>query len=95
MPKAASNTSWLRKIFRIIPRTLDLFDKGEDTVVLERKRWGLFDIGLSTAKRGSHCSQVLALWGGQPDAIAQLALYLVDENRPLSVAGSNVIKGDC
>ncbi|WKN45352.1 hypothetical protein [Tunicatimonas pelagia] len=73
----------------------DLFEKKQDSVWLQCKPWGIFDVGVAKAKRGSDSYQKMALLGYLPDTLTRSALYLSDEQRPLSISGHTYLKGDC
>lgn len=71
----------------------DLYDKGNDSVQITKKYWGLFDLIVSSAKRGRNKCQEIALIGSKVDSISTASLYLLDESRPLSLVGNTEIKG--
>ncbi len=75
-------------------RILDLYETGNDSVTLEKKSWGLFEIDISTAfssdKRNTQIVQV-----GSTLNSNQTALYLADQDKPLSLCGNTLIKGNC
>lgn len=75
------------------PRRLDLFGEGEDTVVLERRPWGVFDYFKITAKHGRFERNSYFSIAYEPSEKAKSALFLVDERRPLSVVGSTKLTG--
>jgi hypothetical protein len=74
---------------------IDLYGNGSDSVLLETKSWGAFQIGISTAhnKRTSH--QLIASIGWKPETNDQTALILADLDRPLSITGNTELTGDC
>ncbi len=73
----------------------DLYVTGNDSVQVEKHYWGLFDLIKASAFRGVHHTSIYALVGKKPDAWGVASLYLADENRPLSLAGSTVVNGTC
>lgn len=75
------------------PTRLDLFGEGEDTVVLERRPWGVFDYFKITAKHGRFERNSYFSIANTPSEKAKSALFLVDERRPLSVVGSTRLTG--
>lgn len=77
------------------PHRFDLYSTGNDSVQIEKCYWGLFDLVKAKAFRGIHHSSTYALVGKKPDAWGKASLYLVDENRPLSLAGNTMITGPC
>ena len=70
---------------------IDLFSTGNDTVKLERRTWGLFELIVSSAssKRG-HWSKMAFTGNPLPK---DTALYLADRDRALSLCGNTHIKG--
>lgn len=75
------------------PRRLDLYGEGEDTVVLERRPWGVFDYFKITSKHGRFERNSYFSIANAPSEKARSALFLVDERRPLSVVGSTRLTG--
>jgi cytoskeletal protein CcmA (bactofilin family) len=76
------------------PIILDLYEQGSDSISVEVKPWGLWDITLARAWRGRFQEEKIALVGVMPDKYGNVALYLQDETRALSVSGRNAIIGD-
>ena len=74
---------------------MDLYQEGKDSILIQRKKWGLFEIGIAKAFRGRHSEWLVAMLGALPDTINHVTLYLVDENLPLSIAGNTHITGNC
>ena len=74
-------------------KTLDLFGQEKDSVAIERKEWGLLDSWFLTAFTGRHTLQKAYLSGEHPGGDS-LALYLAGNNRPLSLCGKTLIRGD-
>ena len=77
------------------PVIVDLFDEGRDSVLLHKKDWGIFEVGSVTAFFKGDTSKKTFLMGYKPDKISKSAMWLTDNNRPLSLAGSTSITGDC
>lgn len=73
---------------------VDLYGEGIDSVILEKKPWGVFDIYRATAFHKKKVISNLVLTGHKPDGIGKAALYLADGNRPLHLSGDAVINGD-
>lgn len=73
---------------------ISLFDNGEDTVSLQRSTWGVFDIGIVQAfeQRDTLC-RVFSI-ASTLDSGKWAALYLIDEDRPLSLSGKTTIRGN-
>ncbi|MBI4946040.1 MAG: hypothetical protein HY840_06530 [Bacteroidetes bacterium] len=74
-------------------KTIDLFGEGGDSVKLERKTWGIFEVAVSEAFRKSIRSKKSALIGYRSDTSS--ALYLADRDKPLSLCGKVIIRGNC
>ena len=73
----------------------DLFGQKQDSVWLHQKPWGVYQVGIARARTGNKSRQKVALFGRKPDQTGQSALYLVDEQRPLSIAGRTQLIGRC
>ena len=85
--QASTSLPYLRRQSR------DLFGEGTDSVLLEKKPWGLFDVAVVVATRGRLADTVQALLGSQFSEVNQAALYLANENTPLSLNGDAQIRG--
>lgn len=85
--QASAGLPYLRRQSR------DLFGEGTDTVTIEKKPWGLFDVAVITAARGQLTDTVMALLGSQFSEVNQAALYLANENTPLSLNGDAQVRG--
>ncbi len=77
----------------LVPKSLDLYGEGEDTVILERRPWGVFDYFKITAKHGRFIRNSYFSIANEPSEKAKSALFLVDERRPLSVVGNTRLTG--
>ncbi|MFA6083770.1 hypothetical protein [Mucilaginibacter sp.] len=75
-------------------RKMDLFGQGQDSVMLQRYDWGLFDIGVVRAFRQSDTLLRLLEIGAGVDSARWCAIYLSDQDRPLSVSGQTSITGN-
>lgn len=74
---------------------LDLFGNGTDSVLLETKPWGAFEIAIATAhNKSTHHTRIAAI-GWKCDANDKTALTLADLDRPLSITGNTKLTGDC
>lgn len=74
---------------------IDLFGHKKDSVFLQRKMWGVYDVIVSCAHTGSHSSERIAMTGYIPDQSQNYALWLADMDRSLSVTGTTLLKGTC
>ncbi|PYF76656.1 hypothetical protein [Pedobacter nutrimenti] len=72
--------------------TLDLYGEGKDSVVYSKQRWGLVELSYAKAfVRGDTLKQVFLSSVPFTDPSA---IYLADEDRPLSLSGNTEITGD-
>ncbi|MBS7562778.1 hypothetical protein KHS38_00030 [Mucilaginibacter sp. Bleaf8] len=76
------------------PKTISLFHQVNDSVQLMRKPWGLFNIGVARAFIQKDTLTKVFTMGNQIDSTQWAALYIIDEDRSLSVSGKTTIKGD-
>jgi len=76
--------------------TTDLFGEGTDSVYLERKPWGVFEIIISKAFAGKKCFVKKAMIGARSikDSLSP-TLYVSDFDRPISVCGQTKLVGKC
>jgi hypothetical protein len=74
--------------------TFSLFNNGADSVSLKKTFWGLYDIGVSVAfiQRDSIYKSFSIAYN--LDSTKWAALYLIDEDRPLSLSGKTSIIGN-
>ncbi|WP_191907115.1 hypothetical protein [Adhaeribacter soli] len=84
---AETNLRYNEKIF------IDLFDSGRDSIEIEKKYWGIFDILQVRTLKKERSKVLTALVGSLPDSIGKSSLYLVDMNMPLSVANKAYLSG--
>lgn len=78
----------------IYSESFDLFGDSFDTVNLSSRQWGLYDLISSTAKKGSNFHRKIAMVGTRMDSLGEASLYLIDNSKPLAVAGNTLIKGN-
>ena len=71
---------------------IDMFARGNDSVSLSYKNWGVFNLISSIAHSGNYTFQIHALIGYQIVDSA-ISLYLTDHDNPLCVAGITTING--
>lgn len=93
---AASGIEWLLANGEAPPfeKEIDLYGTGGDSVRLEKKYWGAFDILLARAHHRSEGFEQIAVCGMQ-DTGSTTALVLADLDRPLSICGKTELNGDC
>lgn len=71
---------------------VDLFGDKRDSVLLEQRSWGLFELATATAFKRKQTHRRQALVGRLP-APSEPALYLSDRNKALALCGRTIIKG--
>ncbi len=76
-------------------KTLDLYGEGTDSVLLKKQNWGVFDLITSKSIQKGNAKTLMALSGSGFDSATCCALYLEDDDKPLSVCGATLIKGHC
>jgi hypothetical protein len=74
---------------------VDLFDDEQHKVLIGKKHWGAFYILSSEAKWRNKLVSKSALIGANINEGERIALYLADQNKPLSLTGKTVITGNC
>lgn len=72
---------------------IDLYGDEEDSVYITNKNWGVFDVAVVKAFSGKYQSSKVLMYGYKGDSLSELSIYLVDQQRPLSVSGNTLIKG--
>jgi hypothetical protein len=75
------------------PQEMDLFGNGNDSVSLQKEGWGLYDLGIVKAFQQRDTLYKTFLTANSLDSAKWAALYLIDEDRPLSVSGKTMIRG--
>jgi hypothetical protein len=76
-------------------KVLDLYGVENDSVLIKKVRWGIFDIGI--AKAFDHQMQSVRIFqiGNEPKGMTKSAIYLVDDGNSLAVTGNTNINGTC
>ena len=72
---------------------IDLFGEGKDSVLLNATPWGLYEVLNISAFRNKNIKQKSALLGAAIDSNS-VTLNIADNNRPISLSGKTVIKGN-
>jgi len=72
---------------------LDLFGSNEDPVFLKRRNWGAFEVVVSQASFKGFEHKQVAMIGANLFRSSEVALYLADQNKPLSLCGRTLING--
>jgi hypothetical protein len=73
---------------------ISLFDHDADSVITGKLPWGVFDIGTVQAFIQQDTLQKSFMIAKNIDSANWVALYLTDEDRPLSVSGQTLIRGN-
>jgi hypothetical protein len=73
--------------------TTDLYGNGKDSVFIRTTCWGLFEVGYVRAFSHRDSVSRTIMLGTVADSIWSAALYLVDQGRPVTLAGSTLLKG--
>ena len=74
---------------------IDLYDDGEHKVKLGKKHWGAFYVITSESKWRNKFISKSVLVGNNINEGEKIALYLTDQNKPLSLTGRTIITGNC
>lgn len=81
------------KDFQDSTKVMDLYGEQKDSVLMRKSVWGLFEVGYVRAfSHGDTVSRTFFM-GTLPDSVWQSALYLLDQGRPVTLAGKTLIKG--
>jgi hypothetical protein len=72
-------------------KTIDLYTDQTDSLQVERKQWGLFDLVVLKAFIKQDTLKKVFLVGTETDSTV---LYLSDEDRPLAISGNTKITGN-
>lgn len=79
-------------------RDMDLYGRDRDSISLEKFPWGMYDVGVVEGTYRTplrlHEGLKVMLMAGASNETTDAALYLTDRNRPLSLAGQTLIKGN-
>lgn len=75
-------------------RKSDLFGSGKDSVFLKKLTWGAYDIGVAEAFIQKDTLFKVFSTANPIDSAKWGALYVIDEDRPLSVSGKTLIRGN-
>jgi len=85
-PKLATYTS---------TEVIKLFDNDYDSISVIRKHWGVYDLLFAESKQRSHTYKNIALVGTNINKTENVAVYLADQKKYLSISGTTLIKGTC
>lgn len=73
---------------------VDLYSQETDSVKLVKKQWGLFEVLASKAFKGEQSFSKVGFFGREDSGNNDIALYLSNETKSLSVSGQTIIKGE-
>ncbi|QKJ31052.1 hypothetical protein HQ865_15250 [Mucilaginibacter mali] len=76
------------------PKKISLFGKDNDSVQIEKKLWGVYDMGIVRAFIQSDTLYKVFTMAHPVDSAKWAVLYLIDEDRSLSVSGKTMINGN-
>lgn len=74
---------------------IDLFEDGLHNVTLFKKQWGAFYVLTSSATWRNKVATKSAIIGANIEHEKKIAIYLADQNKPLSLTGNTKIQGNC
>lgn len=75
-------------------KQIDLFGDFEDSVSLQLKSWGAYEIAISQAKKGNKTVTRIGQIGYLRNKKDRYSLYLADKDKPLSLCGNTIITGN-
>jgi len=75
------------------PQRIALFGSDGDSIIVQKQPWGIFDIGTVRAFAQSDTIYKAFSIGGAVDFAKWAALYIADDDRPISVSGKTRIEG--
>jgi hypothetical protein len=75
-------------------KSFSLFGGDNDSVSIKKTEWGVYDVGVTKSFIQKDTLLKTFLVASTIDSAKWAALYLIDEDRPLSVSGKTMIKGD-
>lgn len=93
MRNADSGLQLLLGLDQLPRKAVDLYGKEQDSVLLSKRAWGLFEIATAQSFHGRDSVSKSAMIGLQPYGKLQSALYLADGNTPLAICGETEIRG--
>ncbi len=71
----------------------DLFNTGNDTVVISRKYWGAFELISASASFATDTTYLSALTGANMNKSDLYSIYVADNNKQLNFTGAPIING--
>ncbi len=77
------------------PTFINLYGNDYDSVLLNKKHWGVYDLVYAKAKRHNYKANKIAFLGDHLGKKEDIALYLPDKKKYLSISGNTILKGTC
>ncbi len=74
---------------------INLYGNNYDSVILEKRHWGVYDLIYSESNRHNYKARKIALLGDHSGKKEDIALYLADKKKYLSISGNTLLKGTC
>jgi len=75
-------------------KTFSLFGQDTDSVSLKRSFWGVYDVGASRAFIQKDTLYKAFTFANAIDSSKWAAIYLIDEDRPFSLSGKTLVRGN-
>jgi len=75
-------------------KTFSLFNQDNDSVSLQKTNWGVFDVGVTKAFIQKDTLYKTFFIAHTIDSSKWAALYIADEDRPVSLSGTTMIRGN-
>jgi hypothetical protein len=76
-------------------QNIKLFGNEYDLVSLRKENWGAYDLIYANSQRNSYKASKIALIGDHLGKKEDIALYLADKKKYLSISGNTLLKGTC
>ena len=92
---SASNLILSDTLFYSVEKTdtLNLFNEPDDSVIIKRSGWGLFQAAAVESKHFNFSKKQQFLYGSRMPDYMSGCIYLADRKRPLSLVGNTMLTG--
>ena len=77
------------------PKLISLYQEYGDSIKLEKEQWGVFDLFTVTAFHEKLKVKRSAIIGNYKYDSTNVALFVADQGKPISITGNAEIKGNC
>ena len=74
---------------------IELFGNNYDKIKLRKKHWGVYDLIFAESNRQNYKASKIAFVGDHLGKKEDVALYLTDKKKYLSISGNTILKGTC